>query len=212
MHVASPAKPEGPVGDLRSAETVVFRWGGAVTTTVEPFVKAALLHPGEVWPGTVPFTELVAVARSRLSSTPAVIDSGFAGADARRLGPAMVRCYATGHVELTVLAPDFASGAGDRPRASAWARRQAGGGNRVTNARHETVRLNDLERHVLRHLDGTRDRAGLLDLLTGLVADGSLILHEQGRVVRDTSGARHVLPVPLTGALNRLAKSGLLVP
>ncbi len=65
-------------------------------------------------------------------------------------------------VALHVHAPVYAAVAGERPQASALARRQAAQSIDVTSLRHENVRMEEpAARLLLTLLDGTRDRAAL---------------------------------------------------
>ena len=77
--------------------------------------------------------------------------------------------FACGLFQLHVHRPQFAAVAGERPRASAVARFQARTEPYVTNLCHETVQLEDgLSEHLLRALDGTRDRQQLLEELRAI--------------------------------------------
>ena len=87
----------------------------------------------------------------------------------------------------------------ERPTACAFARLQARNGNLVTNRRHIPVSLSDASCWVLRHLDGSRDRASLLKEMDEAVAVGALAKLE------DEVGAT------LDVCLARLARAGLLV-
>ena len=75
----------------------------------------------------------------------------------------LLQAYAANLVQLHVWAPQLATTPSERPIASALARLQATEGTRVTNLRHATVEVtDDLGRHLIRLLDGTRDRPALL--------------------------------------------------
>src|SRR5207248_2961682 len=80
----------------------------------------------------------------------------------------LVDCYLSSDlVEFHAHAPRLVQQAGERPAVSPVARRQARVGRAVTNRLHATVQLNDLERQLVAHLDGTRDRAALVEVLAG---------------------------------------------
>ncbi len=152
--------------------------GGARLTTDSPLVAGVLRRLGEAWPAAVPVAEL---------------------APARELGAAceaLLRCYAADLVRLHVEPPAVRVAAPPRPRVSALARLEAAQGRLVTTPRHGTFRLDeDLTRRLVTLLDGTRDRAALLD---ELAQDGSL--------------AREELAAGLEARLERLARAGLLLP
>jgi methyltransferase-like protein len=211
LHVASWVKPEPAEVDLQARTQTVFRGPSGVTTTTEPLVKAALLQLSENWPRSVPFVELLAQARSRLNPEPVVVDTAGVTQDARRLADTLLRCYATTQVELSVRSSPFTTAISPRPLASRVARHMAESGNTVTNLRHETAHLNDLQRHVLRHLDGKRDQAALLDALCDVVSSGGLVVHERGQAVADRQRVREILEQSLSAALSQLARMTLLL-
>jgi methyltransferase-like protein/trans-aconitate methyltransferase len=209
MYVASSAKPEGIV-DVRSNAQAVFRGPHAVTTSTEPLVKAALLHLCEIWPQSVPFAELLSIARSRLSTEAVVVDAAHVTTDARRLAEPLLRCYATGQIELSVAPSGFTLQIPERPLASPLARLQAESSNRVTTLRHEAITLSDLQRHVLRYMDGQHDRAALLEELALLVAAGSLVVREEGHRIEEPQRVKTILEKPLGAALSQLARYALI--
>jgi hypothetical protein len=82
------------------------------------------------------------------------------------LSEMLLKVYARDLVSLHVWPPRFARMCGERPRASALARLQAGRGWRLTNLRHENVDLSGpMARRLVQLLDGTRTRQELLAAL-----------------------------------------------
>jgi len=210
LHVASSSKPEGEV-DITSSKKATFRGANAVTSTTDRLMKAAMLHLGEVWPRSVPFSTLLATARSRLNPDPVVVDTAQVTQDGRRLAEPLLRCYSTTQIELSVHPPAFTLDVSARPTALRLARHQAARSNRVTNLRHESVHLNDLQRHLLKHLDGQHDRSQLQDALAQLVTSGSLVIHEAGQAVKDPQRVGQILSQSLEQQLPQLARHALLV-
>ena len=94
--------------------------------------------------------------------------------DMQMLGQCILGGYtSSGHLlELCTQPPRFTLEVTARPVASPLARLQARSANNVTNLRHETVMLDEVGRMLLKHLDGSRDRAGLRDILMDLVKSG----------------------------------------
>ena len=91
----------------------------------------------------VPFTEL----RERT------------GVPDEQLAAQLVTAFDAGQVEFHAVSPPAAAAPGERPRASALARSQAQSGARVTTLLQQLVRITDEPTaHLLRMLDGTRDR------------------------------------------------------
>ena len=105
-------------------------------------MKAALAALGKAWPRALPVADL-------------------AGDEAVR--DALLQAYTANLVQLHVWAPPLPAAVGERPVASALARVQAARGTHVTNLWHATVEVpDDLGRRLITLLDGTRDRAALL--------------------------------------------------
>ena len=129
---------------------------GEVTTT-HPLSKAAFLELGSIWPRWIRVSDLLAAARARVSS------AGGRPADAQdeaRLLRFLLASYSANVTQLQSTPCPFVTEISERPRASALARLQARTRTKVTNLRHESVRLEDpLVRAFLGLLDGTRDHA-----------------------------------------------------
>jgi methyltransferase-like protein len=139
-----------------------------------------------------------------------------AGADeiaqaSRVLGQSLLKCHLADLVELHTRPADFVTRASDRPVAAAAARAQAASSRVVTNRRHETVRLDDVSRHILPLLDGTRGRQDLLELLETSVEEGVLSVYPAGgddQVPEDVGAS---LAGALENSLSDLAASALLI-
>ena len=161
LAVSSPARAAGaPDG----AGRVTFEGPtGSTLTTDHPLVVRALERMGGSWPGAVQVRELIPPEASE--------------EDRAAVCGALLRSYAGNLVQLHAAPPALTLEAGERPEASPLARHQARAGELVTNLRHTGVRIeDDLGRRLVVLLDGTRDRAGLLEEL-------SAFLRESGRDV-----------------------------
>jgi methyltransferase-like protein/SAM-dependent methyltransferase len=214
MYVASSSEPEGGATiDPRSWDPVTFKRPGSTLSTKEPLLKAAMLELRAAWPRPIPFQELLAAARGRLHPGTQVIESDRAANDARNLARPLLRCYATTHVDLHAQPPQVAYAIPERPTISRVARQQAAQpGVAVTTLLHEIVQMGDFERQVAKLLDGTRDRAAIIETLTQLVADKTLVVHEKGKPVADLDQVRVILAKVLEDALPSLARKNLLLP
>jgi len=98
-----------------------------------------------------------------------------------------------------------------RPLSSAFARREAERGNRVTNRRHESPALSDLQRNVLGKLDGQHDREALLEHLIDLAERRLLEVREQGTLIQDPNRLRQLFPAVLEATLSELAQLAFLI-
>lgn len=212
LFLASPAKPESPVRDPATPEKVVFRGPNAVTTTSSPLMKAALLHLGSIWPQSICFSDLLSFARAQVIKAPAIVDRSLLDSEARRLAESMIRCYATGQVELSSVSSAFSAVVPTSPVASPLARVQAEHQIVVTNLKHESVRLEDLERRILCLLDGSNDTEGILGRLTAMVVAGDVVVSEDHQQVQNPDRIRDMLAKPVAEALARLASRALILP
>jgi methyltransferase-like protein len=210
MHLTGLARPLAPDADPTTAEPEEFQTAsGTKITTNHPLLKAALHVLGRRWPRTVPFAELWGEARRRLAEAGAA-EAAWNDDAVEVLAEGMLQSYLGSLVELHVEPSRFVAQAGERPRASPLARHQAAAGAPVTNFRHRNCEVNDLDRTVLRHLDGAHDRGDLLRLLAGAVERGELEVQHQGRAVRDAAALRPALEQGLDAALRRLAEWAML--
>jgi methyltransferase-like protein/2-polyprenyl-3-methyl-5-hydroxy-6-metoxy-1,4-benzoquinol methylase len=165
LYVASALRPESPDLDVRSNREDRFRSPrGHGPTTTDPLLKAALVHLAEHWPQAVPFTALAGAARAGLGAGGAQGPFGRAD-DEQTLGKSLLQLYSANMVELHARPLPFAREVAERPLASPLARRQAVAGPVVTNLRHESVSVSAWQRQALCLLDGSRNRAALLDQL-----------------------------------------------
>jgi methyltransferase-like protein/protein-L-isoaspartate O-methyltransferase len=214
FYVASNAQPVEADFDVHATTVAQFRGlDGATLSTDHPVSKAAMLCLAEHWPRDLRFDELLALARERLGKDQAA-PSDELETDAKVLGTNLLRAYGySGSLaELHVYAPDLALRPGDRPTASPVARLQAARSTRVTNLRHERVRLDELDRFLLQQLDGRNDRAALVELLlAGPVQEGQLSVQEGNQPVGDAQRMRDLLAKGLAERLDWLAGAALLV-
>lgn len=80
----------------------------------------------------------------------------------------LLDAFREGYVALTPFPPGPGTAPGERPLAPAVFRRQAANGQDLTSLHHRPVELHPLDRFLLEQLDGTRDRAALIELLADL--------------------------------------------
>lgn len=139
---------------------------GLVISTAEPLLKAALKVLDEERPRGVVLEDLAAQAAAYLKR-PVTPD------DVDRLGANALELFAQGYAEICREAPRFSLTAGRRPRTTALIRRQAGQDrDGVFNLRHQSISVDALDRALLGHLDGTRDRKALIALVSEAIARG----------------------------------------
>jgi methyltransferase-like protein/SAM-dependent methyltransferase len=208
FYVGSPALPLSAEPNIDSPAIEQFRAPDqAVLTTDHPVTKAAMLYLTRIWPQVVPFEALLAEAGALLNEAPHDI-----AADARILGANLLKAYGYSDnlVELHVYAPHFVVEVSERPVASPVARLNAATRGPVTNVRHERVRLNEISYHLLPYLDGSRDRAALLEIVEGLVAQGLVVVEQDGGPA-EAAGHEDTPAELLDSVLQQLANAGLMV-
>jgi len=212
--VASRVRPESPDVDVHSRSVVKFRATSEATfSTDHPVSKAAMLHLAEVWPRPVPFESLLSEACSRVYTSGERPDAEVVARDAIALGANLLTAYGYSGsiVELYLDMPHIVLEVSDRPVACPLARLQSQQSDLVTNLRHERVSLNPFEQRLLPYLDGTWDRDALVEAMSGLVVEGSLVLREDDRRVTDPDEARSILGRQIDRAFTWLARAALLV-
>ncbi|MCI0460381.1 MAG: class I SAM-dependent methyltransferase [Gemmataceae bacterium] len=211
--IAAAARSVSAAPDLRPGRPEEFRSpAGNTLGTDHALTKAALIHLAEIWPRCLTFDALQTAARARLAAGGLVVqDAAEYEGDARELAGTLLYAFTADVVELHAHEPAFVTEPGERPLASGWARRQAGEGDKATNRRHELLPLDELTRHLLRLLDGSRARPELVDALFRRVAEQGLVVQQHGQPVTDPDRLRSVLAEGLEVRLRGLGRSALLV-
>lgn len=156
LYAASPARsvsggPDSP-GTVERFEGL----RGAAVETAHPLTRAVMRQLGSAWPQ--------AVSVSRLEAELPAGDDGAAA-----LAGILWTTFQAGLTELHAGPFRLTGEPGVRPLASPLARLQAAGGDLVTNLRHQAIRIEDeFSARFLALLDGTRDRAALLRLVSAM--------------------------------------------
>lgn len=208
LHAASRVKPRNGEPDLQAGVVVSFCGEGAAGIhTSSPVGKAALLLLGRSWPKAVIVRELLEQARELARSTSPIENDTLA------LLTILLRCYERGHVELWRHQPSFTMSPGERPEASPVARELLRRGRRrVPTFTHVMLGVeDDLGAELILRLDGTRDRAALIDDLTNVVVSGRAKLEVDGRALTDPQEIRREIEGGLEARLQHLAGAALFV-
>ncbi len=213
FRVASRARCLSARPDLRTGKVEEFRGpSGPSVGTDHALTKAAFLHLAEFWPLALPLADLQAAARTRLAAEAVVVQEETAYArDNHLLAENLLQAFLAGVLELHIHAPPLTLQPGRLPRAPEFARLQARAGNRVTNLRHEVVPLDDISRHLLGLLDGSRDRETLVEAMRQWVGARGMVVQRHGRPVTDADQVRGALAEGLTAQLEALARAALLL-
>jgi methyltransferase-like protein len=212
LYVAAEVRPLSPSPDVTSRSAEPFQGPrGAEIETDRPLVKTALSHLGAIWPGLVPFGDLLTLVRNRLGHEHPGQETNAEDA-AQEIGNALLQAYSAGYVEFHVHRPPFVTDVSERPMASLLARLQLRHDNVVATLRHSTLRIEDeVGRHLVMLLDGTRDRAGLFRDLGQIVRSGAATFMHEGKPVTDAQEALRHLADGLEAYLKSLARSAVLI-
>jgi methyltransferase-like protein/SAM-dependent methyltransferase len=211
LYVSSPAEPVKPDADIQSPIPVDFRGPGGVTVPIrQPVTKAALLLVREAWPRGVRLDALAAAARARLDPQ-GTADEATLAADRRTLGTSLQSLFALGFVDLTVRETPSSPALTDCPRASRLVIHQVQSGRAVTNLRHRLITVDEFERRLLQHLDGRHNKAQLLEIIQGLVANGTLVLKQNGGQPQSPDQVSKLLADGIDRSLGRFREFHLLV-
>lgn len=210
LHFASSSQPEERVEDLHDNKVVTFRFGKSVTKTTSPVIKAALMYLGSVWPRFVPYSELFAAARSKVAGKASLVDAETEVGESDLFVSTMLRCYASDQIELSRFPTPFSSAVADAPLATLLTRAMAKGGTSVTNARHETVRINDIQRRVLRLLDGRHQLPQVVAEIVFAIERGEVRVHHDGEPVKDPKRLESLAADVVHEVVEQLARQLLL--
>jgi methyltransferase-like protein len=148
------ARPESADPDLTAGVVEEFTAPeGKKASTPSPVIKAVLVHLWNEFPRVLPVPELAAAVTDRL------------GTAVGPLRPVIAQTLAEGFMggllTLHTAAPPVVTAPTDRPVGFPPARVAAADRDVVPTARHMDVRLEPLDRFVLRLLDGSRDRSAV---------------------------------------------------
>jgi methyltransferase-like protein/SAM-dependent methyltransferase len=213
LHLVANGKPTSKTEpNIHSEDPEQYQTRSGMTlSTNRPLLKAAMKVLNTRWPSTTPFDELCTEARKLLSKGKDPDATQFEE-DAKTLALGLVNTYISSDlIELHAIAIPVNRTPGDKPKVIASAReRVLAGGNSVANRRHELVKLTDLDLRLLPLLDGTRDRAAILNDLVAKSLAGDLKVAKDGQPITAEAEIRTALQSVLDPAMNNLAVQSLL--
>jgi methyltransferase-like protein len=180
-------------------------------STAHPLAKAALHHLSENLPAPFTIEQITSAALERLSAAGMVFDSSLESAR-QEMCQLLLTAYGAGLVEVLSRPPGYTLNVSERPVASPIARRQLALGDTVTSLLHTTLEIADpLARRLVLLLDGTRDRAALIEGLLPLIDSGEATVKIDNQPVTDRTEARRLMVDQLEEALNNVARIPLLI-
>jgi methyltransferase-like protein len=207
LYVAAGVR-EDPEAEAQAAGHKAYRApSGARFQTNDELTKAAMRILAAAWPKAVLFEDLFTDAAHAYGKA----DVTAASRDRRRLAGNLLKLYAGNAVEFHSIPSAFVTLVSEKPCATSLARLQASQHARVTNLRHESVVVNDVERQVLSLLDGTRTRSEIVDQLAAGVAAGKLSLKRGDESITDPADRVSQLGRMYDQLLPQFARKALFV-
>ncbi|GAB5442172.1 MAG: lysine methyltransferase [Fuerstiella sp.] len=216
MYVASLLQPISPEPNLVLHSEEVFRAASGMTATVShPVLKAALVALHQASPGALAFDSLPSVANKVLGDSSglgefSVRDADKLLIDREKLGQLILELYTKDLVQLRAVPPRFTLNVSERPFVNDLIRFQAEDDAWATSLQHEVVSLNDLDRHLLRCLDGHSGMPELVARFAELVRSEKLVIEHHGQDAGDIAENETLLQTLVSHGLNRLARHALL--
>lgn len=193
--------PDSPIREATAFRTTA----GRQFRTQHLVAQAVLRKLSAIRPCTIDMASLIHAVKSET-----ITDAqGSDEQQTEKIGHAVYSLFFNGVLELLAAPRRCVLETSDRPIASSVARLLAPSG-RVTNLCHRTVVMDDdMANFVLVHLDGTRTRDGLIDLVMDGIGSGRLHPPKQEAASQETSRER--LGRQLDSILQHLARCGILV-
>lgn len=156
----------------------------------------------------IDFIELYSAAAAQVGQE---YESEFAGG-MELLATNLLKAYGYSDrlIELHVHMPDFVTQVSKRPVASKIARWQALSEYKVTNLRHERVKLDPFIRPLLPYVDGTHDHGDLLSIARDLLHKGEIESFGNDGLDPHSAEEIEMLSDELGSNLRSLGRSALL--
>ncbi len=209
-YVAAPL--QGPVDTTSLADhaAAVFESPGRGSLEVtDPLVKAALSILSKQWPLPLTLRELSVQIEQLLGAQPGAsiepCDVQF-----EKLSSALFPLFVQGIIEITCLPPQFSLTPSDRPYAHPLARKQSEAQSWVSNYRNEFVALNNIERSILRLLDGTKTVPELQHEMRRLYDEREILLTASPEEIDQYGGIENLLSQLLDETVTSFGQSALL--
>jgi hypothetical protein len=200
------------VGSLAGPEAWEFTApGGVVVEAKSPVHKALLWALEQAWPASLPCRALPSAAQNLLAAEQLAANAATPSIELHPLCELVLQLHLQNLLEISQAPPRFTTRIADSPRASPLASRQAVAGPIVTNLKHEGVRLEPLDAELIQHLDGTRDRRALIEILEGALGGGNLTVQNESGTLPAEARTPDLLGHILDVSLASLARHSLLL-
>jgi len=199
LHIQSNLTLIPPADAVPNQQPFIFRDAAARTlTTPCAYVCASLDALGQAYPRTASIDDLIGTAPDETARA--------------TIRDALFKLVIAGMADLTTVPSTPLMTLDDCPNALPLARADiAAGRSWTTNARHEAIPLDVVQRALLPWLDGTHDTDALVAALRAKVAEGQIIFQKSGITLASDHDIANAARDHLAAALTKLTRSGLMV-
>ncbi|HEV2498373.1 MAG TPA: class I SAM-dependent methyltransferase [Terriglobia bacterium] len=208
LYIAADVVPDSTGRDSQSDKGVTFRKVGPKlnlkVTTDHPLTKAALFHLSACWPERISFEELKSVAFAKSGWTPTP-------EEVAPLEAMLLKMHVTKILDLHAHKTQAVATVSDRPVASALARTMLRERGFAASLNHNNLHLDGALSALIQLLDGTRNRADLINEMETLAASGNMTVDVDGAPAKDAAEARKAMVEGLEENLQKVARMALLV-
>lgn len=199
--LASSIRPQSENPELATQKVEKFVGMKSVGIEIDhPLTKAALFHLGEIWGRAILFGELLQTAKETIEK------QGFSSDKWDEqfyiLSAILMQiCRGTGLIELHLFQPKAFTEVSEKPKVNDLARWQLPQANNVLTLLNLDIKIEDeVSRHLLELLDGTRNRENLLAEMTEFIETEDI--EDKETLLKD-------LPEWLDESLSNLARLGM---
>jgi methyltransferase-like protein/2-polyprenyl-3-methyl-5-hydroxy-6-metoxy-1,4-benzoquinol methylase len=205
--IASAIRPENGPADFSPEVSQSFRTPRGLTIkTNRPLIKAALTVLRENWPRAVDLDTLFNASVQKLKDANHLKEEP----SIQQLALDLLNGYTSNIVLFRSWEGEFASKPGERPKISALAAHYTKQGKPLVNLHHEQIGTDPLMSHIIGSLDGTQNRADIVNKLSELIKNGTLSAQQDNQPVSDPAAIRTELERDVERRLLYLAESALL--
>jgi methyltransferase-like protein len=215
LHIGSPARVQLAEGqttvDIAGESEITYRGpSGMTVNTKVPLLKATMKLLQDAYPATIPFDLLRRQSRELLGGDPN--DPRSSTEDSKLIAVGLLNCYMSSDViEFHGMPISFQRTVSAKPLVMPIARLMVQKGAIMPNRRHEVVRLDELDIHMIPMLDGTNDRASILNKLTDLGQRGTITVNKDNVPLTDPAEIRSALDSILDRRLQNVTRMAVMI-
>jgi len=205
--LTTPLQPSETITDqqINSQATLQLSAGGVTFKLDDPFSKQALVYLLQQKRKPLHFKDLCQLLQQKTKLDLAEIKNHLINK------VSLTRLLFAGAINIHSTAGSASAKVIDPPIVSDLARYQTKTGNTVTNLRHQSVKLQDPERMVLQHADGSNSMQELAALLAERIKDGEFKLELNSTEITDAGSIQQQCQLYTAQLMERFAANGLLV-